>query len=143
VRPPRTPRRALPSGPESGQAMVETAIAFPLLLLVAIGLVQFALYTHAQHVVLAAVQEGARVAAAGDRTIGDGAAYAETILRAGLGQGAAGIAVRAVDGGDAVAVEATGGLRLILPWAADATLPLDARAVVAKERFRPGGSAGG
>ena len=128
---------------ESGQAMAETAIAFPLLLLAAVGLVQFALYTHAQHVVLGAVQEGARVAAAGDRTIEDGAAYAQTVLQAGLGRSASGVSVRAVDGGDAVSVEATGGLRVLIPWAADAALPLHARAVVAKERFRPGGRMGG
>jgi len=129
--------------PERGQAMAETAIAFPLLLLVAVGLVQFALFTHAQHVVLGAVQEGARVAASGDRTIEDGAAYAQTVLQAGLGRSAAGVAVTAVDGGDAVTVEATGGLSLIIPWVADAAIPLHARAVMAKERFRPGGRRGG
>ena len=55
--------RALARG-QRGQALVETAIAFPLLLIAALGLVQFALFYHAQNVVTGAVQEGARVAAA-------------------------------------------------------------------------------
>jgi hypothetical protein len=106
-------------------------------------LVQFALFTHAQNVVLGAAQEGARVAAAADRTAEDGAAATVRLLQAGLGRSAAGVSVQAVDGGDVVAVEAIGRLRVIIPWAADATLPLHARAVVAKERFRPGGRTGG
>ena len=43
--------------------MLEAAVAFPVLLMVAIGLVQFALFAHAQNVVTGAVQDGARVAA--------------------------------------------------------------------------------
>lgn len=132
--------RALARG-ERGQALVETAIAFPLLLIVALGLVQFALFYHAQNVVTGAVQEGARVAAAEDRTLADGVAHAEALLRAGLGRNAGDIAVRGIDGGDAVAIEARGRLRTIIPWVADATLPLWARAVISKEAFRvgPGG----
>ena len=129
----RAARRA-----ECGQAMVEAAVAFPVLLMVAIGLVQFALYYHAQNVVTGAVQDGARVAAAEDRTVADGVAHAQALLRAGLGQSAGAVAVRGSDGGDAVAVEAQGRLRTIIPWVADASLPLAARAVVSKERFRVG-----
>jgi Flp pilus assembly protein TadG len=116
--------------------MVEAAVAFPVLLIVAIGLVQFALYYHAQNVVTGAVQDGARVAAAEDRTVADGVAHAQALLRAGLGQSAGAVAVRGSDGGDAV--EAQGRLRTIIPWVADASLPLGARAVVSKERFRVG-----
>jgi Flp pilus assembly protein TadG len=131
--------RSVGSG-ECGQAMVEAAVAFPLLLLVAIGLVQFALFVHAQNVVTGAVQDGARVAAAEDRTPADGVAHAQALLWAGLGRSASDIAVRAVDGGDTVLVEAQGRLRTIIPWVADASLPLGARAVMSKERFRVGPS---
>ena len=41
---------------EAGQALAEAAVAVPLLVLVAIALVQFALFHHAQDVVTAAVQ---------------------------------------------------------------------------------------
>lgn len=124
--------------PIRGQALVEAALAFPLLLLVAIGLVQFALFVHAQQVVTAAVQDGARVAAAEDRTAADGVAHAQALLGAGLGQSAGAIGVQGSDEGDVVVIEAQGRLRTIIPWVADASLPLRARAVVSKERFRVG-----
>lgn len=118
--------------------MVEAAVVFPVLLLVAIGLVQFALFVHAENVVTGAVQDGARVAAAEDRTLTDGVAHTQSLLRAGLGPSALPVTVRGTDGGDAVAVEAEGRLRTIIPWVADATLPLWARSIVSKERFRVG-----
>ena len=124
-----------------GQSMVEVAVAFPLLLTVALGLLQFALFYHAQNVVTGAVQDGARVAAAEDRTLEDGVVVARALLGAGLGQSAGRVTVRGIDRGDAIALEAQGSLRMIIPWVADATLPLWARSVASKERFRvgPGG----
>ena len=135
--------RRLPSGArarscERGQALVEAAVAFPLLLLAAIGLVQLTLFIHAQNVVTGAVQDGARVAAADGRTAADGVGRAQVLLGAGLGRAASDVQVQGIDGGDAIAVEARGRLRTIIPWVADATLPLGARAVAAKERFRAG-----
>lgn len=121
---------------EAGQALAETAVAFPLLLIVAVALVQFALFHHAQTVVTGAVQDGARVAASEDRTVADGVAHAQALLQAGLGRSAGEVALEGIDGGDAVALEARGRLRTIVPWVADATLPLGARAVMSKERFR-------
>lgn len=123
---------------EDGAVMMETAIAFPLLLLVALGLLQFALFYHAENVVMAAAQDGARVAAAEDRAAADGVAHAQALLRAGLGQTAEDVSVVGRDGTDAVAVEVAGRLRPILPWLGDGTLPLHARAVVHKEGFRAG-----
>ena len=37
-----------------------------------------------------------------------------------------------------VATMVTSYLRTIIPWVGDSTLPLAARAIVSKERFRPG-----
>lgn len=126
---------------ESGQALVETAVAFPVLLLIALALVQFALYYHAESVVTGAVQDGARVAAAEDSSVGDGVAHADAILHAGLGRSAADVSVQGNSGTETVTVEARGSLRLILPWIGGATLPLRAQATMSKERFRvgPGG----
>ena len=123
---------------ERGQALVESAVALPLLLLVAIGLVQFALFSHAANVVTGAVQDGARAAAAENRTVSDGVTHARTILRAGLGEAAEDVSLHGRDLGSAVSVEAEGRLRTIIPWVADSTLPLSARAVVSKERFIAG-----
>lgn len=126
---------------ESGQALVETAIAFPILLLIALVLVQFALFYEAESVVTGSVQDGARVAAAEGGTVGDGVTHAEAVLRAGLGHSAAGVTVQGSDGGAVVMIEARGQLRLILPWPGGGSLPLEARAIMSKERFRaaPGG----
>jgi Flp pilus assembly protein TadG len=121
---------------EAGQSTVEAALAFPLLVVLTLGLTQFALFYHAQTVVTGAVQDGARVAAAADRTVADGVAHAQALLRDGLGRAAADVSLVGIDGGDAVALEARGQLRAVIPWVADAGLPLRARAVVSKERFR-------
>ena len=118
--------------------MVETAIAFPVLLMSAMALLQFALYFHALHVVTGAVQDGARVAASEDRSVSDGVQYAQTILQAGLGQTAGQVQLQGIDGGVEVAVQAQGQLKLVFPWIANATLPLSARSVVSKEHFRAG-----
>ena len=47
-----------------GQALVEAAVSFPLLVLLLLGVVEGALYVHALHVVLGAAREGAHAAAA-------------------------------------------------------------------------------
>ena len=124
---------------EAGEALVEGAITLPVLLLVAVALVQFALFAHARHVMAAAAQEGARVAAAEDQTLADGVAHARALLEAGLGHTATAVSVHAWDDGQAITTTATGQLRLVIPWVADASLPLSAQAVVSKERFRAGG----
>ena len=123
---------------QRGQGMVEAAITFPLLLLTAIGLVQFALFAHAQSVLTVVVQDGARVAASEDRSLADGLSHARALVEAGLGRSVEDMAVSGTDGADTVSVEARGRLRLIIPWVADARLPLAARSVVSKERFRAG-----
>lgn len=113
-------------------------MVFPLLVVAVVGLVQFGLFYHAQHVVTAATQEGARVAASADRTVEEGVTQARGLLRAGLGSTGESIAVQGVDVGDAVILAAKGQLRTVIPWVIDVGLPLQARSVVAKERFRAG-----
>lgn len=126
---------------ESGQALVETAVAFPLLLIVALVLVQSALFYQAEGVVTGAVQDGARVAAAENSTVGDGVLHTQALLQAGLGRSAGQVAVQGNDGGSTVTIQARGRLRLIIPWIGGASLPLQARSTISKERFRvgPGG----
>jgi Flp pilus assembly protein TadG len=121
-----------------GSAMVESALTFPLLIMVGLGLVQFALFYHAENVVTGAVQDGARVAAAEDGTVDQGVQYANAIIASGLNPATDPIQVQGIDGGDAIAVSASGRMHLIIPWVADATLPLQARAVMNKERFHAG-----
>lgn len=119
-----------------GQSMIEAAIAFPLLILAALALVQFALYIHARHVVTSAVQDGARAAAAAEGSPDRGQDRARQLIDAGLGRDASAVAVAASGDQRAVVVEARGELRPILPWIGG--LPLHARAVSQKEAFRAG-----
>lgn len=121
--------------PAAGQAMVEAAITLPLLLLVALGLVQFALVAHAQSVVTGAAQDGARLAAAIDRTPAEGESHARAVLRAGLGTSAR-IAVIGEEDGQVVVLTARAELSPIIPWTPNATIPIAARAQMSKERFR-------
>ncbi|MCC6178318.1 MAG: pilus assembly protein [Chloroflexi bacterium] len=123
---------------QRGQSLVEAAITFPLLLMTALGLVQFALLVHAQSVVTGAVQDGARVAASEDRSLADGTAHTRLLLATGLGRSVDDVSVSGTDGIDVVTVEARGRLRLVMPWVADTTLPLAARSTMSKERFRAG-----
>ena len=123
---------------ERGSAMVESAITFPLLLMAGLALVQFALFFHAENVITGAVQDGARVAASEGGTLNQGVQYAQQIIDAGLNSSQEQLQVQGIDGGDAIAVTATGRMHMIIPWVADATLPLQARAVMNKERFHAG-----
>src|SRR6185437_11476744 len=122
-----------------GQALVESALAFSVLVLLALALVQLALYVHAENVAIGACQDGAHVAAAADGTVADGIATAQALLQAGLGQDSDDVTVRGSAGGDTVVVEAQGQLSLILPWVGNPTLPLHAQAIVTKDGFDAGG----
>src|ERR687883_99490 len=71
-------------GRHRGQGLVEYALALPVFLIVAVGLVQCALFLHAQSVVLGACQEGARVASAGpEDRLAAGVATADSPVRSG------------------------------------------------------------
>jgi len=125
-------------GGQSGQALVEGAIAFVLLTMVALALVQFALFVHAQNVVTGAVQDGARSAAGAGGTPERGVAHARALIRAGLGAEASVVEVSGTAVGGTVVIEARGSLRLLIPWVGNARVPLRARAIAQKEEFRVG-----
>lgn len=63
-----------------GAATAETVIAMPLLLLLVLLVVQFALWQHAVHIADAAAQEGARAARLEGGTAATGAARARDFL---------------------------------------------------------------
>ena len=133
-----------------GQALVEAAVSFPLLVLLLLAVVECALYVHALHVVAGAAQEGAHAAAAEHATIqeavDDGRARARDVLQAGLGQYADDVQVLdpSIDGGSVV-VELRGSMPLFFGGPGQDTpvqLPLDATARVSREFFRPQGTGG-
>ena len=118
-------RRARVAGPGGGRVrarrawagaeLAEAAVALPILLLLALGLVQFAMLAHAQHVLIGASQDGARRAAAYDGSPAAGAALADGLLRAGLGDAAGGFTVAVADDGATVTATASGHFPLWLP----------------------------
>ncbi len=70
---------------EEGQAAVELAIAFPIVIVLLLALVQVTLVVRDQVAVIHAAREGARAAAATGATAGDGvaAAHEATALESG------------------------------------------------------------
>ena len=123
---------------EAGESMVEFALVLPILLLVLVGVVQFALVHHAQNIATTAAQEGARVGAAedGDPAIAEGRTL--DVLRSGLGGVGDGFDVSASESEDWVTVNASGGYPLIIPWMGSQTISIDAEAEMRKEGFRSG-----
>ena len=135
-------RRLLPAesllSDESGSGMVELALTLPLLLIVLIGAVQFALVYHARTVAETAAVEGARLAAAEGSTLTAGAARTHELLEAGLGPTGAAFAVSTETQGDVVIARASGSYPLIIPWVTALALPIDVSAEVWREGFRDG-----
>ena len=113
--------------------------AIPLVI-VLVGIVQVAVFLYAQHVVVAAVEEGARVGSAQGRTLDDGVRYAQQLLNAGLGPTAADVTISAHQSGEWVVVDGRGALPLVIPYIPAWRLPLDAEAQARQEGFRPGGT---
>jgi hypothetical protein len=127
----------------TGQALVEAALAAVPVLTLSLGLIQFALYLYAWHVLDAAVLEGARVASAQGRTVEDGVAYAETLVQGGLAP-AGYVEPPTIEGSavlDQVRLEGHSAMHLVIPLATDMRLPLEAQVSIRKEQFRPGGRA--
>jgi Flp pilus assembly protein TadG len=123
---------------ERGQSMVEFALALPVLLLILIGVVQFALVYHARDVASTAVQEGARLAAAEGRTPAEGETRAHEVLESGLGPSASGFSVTAQNTGETMVVQTEGDYPLFIPWVTGRSIPIEARAEVWREGFRSG-----
>jgi TadE-like protein len=126
----------------ASQALVEFALVLPLVVSVSLGIVQVVLYAHARDVLLSSVQEGARLAAEEGRAIDEGAARAQALIGAGLGNSLDGLRLQATLDDELVDVRADALLRPILPLPSLQGLPVSAEARVARERFRPGGGGG-
>ncbi len=121
--------------PAQGAATLEFALVALVLMLLVLGMVQFALWYHAQNVVLAAAQDGARLAAAEHSTATAGQRRALELLRAGLGQAAQGAAVTATRTPQVATVSVTAKLRPLLPLVSALRLRATGRSFT--ERFRP------
>ena len=122
---------------EDGEVFVETALVGVVVMALSLGLLQFGLWYHAQHVVLGAAQDGAHAAALDGAGPADGQERAEELVRAGLGSISEGISISS-DMTDRVAsVRVETRISAIVPFLPDLQLSAEGRAF--RERFIPHG----
>jgi Flp pilus assembly protein TadG len=126
-------------GGERGIVAVEFVAVIWLFMILVLGATQFGLWWHAQHVVLGAAQDAARVVAADGATAAAGRTRARELLQAGLGRDAATAQVQVHRGLEVTQVTVTARLRPLLPIGGG--IRLRATAHSHTERFRPGPAA--
>jgi len=122
---------------ERGAVALELAVVAPVLMLLVLGLLQFALWYHAQNVVQTAAQEGARMAAAEEGTAEAGRTRALEVLHDGLGQAATSEdAVASLDL-DAAHVTVSAEMPGLLPLLGWSSFTVSSESTAFRERFRP------
>lgn len=124
---------------ERGIASLELALVAPALMLLVLGVAQFGLWYHAEHVARTAAVEAARAAAAEEGTEGAAEARAGEVLRAGLGAAAEDPRVIVTLGAESVRATVTARMRGLLPIPGLSSFALRAEASAYRERFRPAG----
>jgi len=124
---------------QRAQGLVEAALVFPLLMVLVLGILQFALYYHARDVLIGAAQEGARLAAEDGRTPDEGIDRAVSLVAAGLGSTVDPVQPSVVAQDDVVQVVLTTQLTPIIPLPIGTAIAVQGHATVARERFRPDG----
>jgi len=127
--------QAASSGDQRGLVTLEFVAVVWVFMVVVLGAAQFGLWWHAQHVVLAAAQDAARLAAAEDGTPAAGRARALDLLHAGLGRDAAGATVQMHRNGELASATVTGRLQPLLPIGGGIRLRATAHSFA--EHFRP------
>jgi Flp pilus assembly protein TadG len=116
--------------------VVEAVLVIPVLMLVLLVVVQFALWAHAAQVVQLAASEGDRVARTADSSAGAGQCRALAVLAAsGSGVSSAG-ATASVLPGDQIEITVTARAVAVLPWL---DLPVSAKEVGPIQEFRTSG----
>ena len=123
---------------EQGEAFVETALVGLVVMVLALGLIQFGLWYHAQHVVLGAAQEGAHEAALDGATTSAGRVRATELARAGLGSLSEDVSVSSTATADVATVSVEAHMAPIVTFLPAITLQAEGRAL--RERFIPAGA---
>ena len=120
---------------ERGSASAELVVATPLLMLLILGVIQFALWQHATHIAEAAAQQGLAAGRVEGGTETTGQIEADAVLRQlGVLSDSRVVTDRTVD---MTTVIVTGAAPSVLPFV---HLPVRAVASGPSERFRPPGS---
>lgn len=118
---------------EDGDAVTETVIVVPVLLLLIMVVVQFGLWYHAEHIMQAAAQEGVRAARALDGTPESGKERAQRFLAVTAASLIEEPAIQATRGDQQAAVEVSGRTVAVIPGL---RLGVRSRAVSATESFQ-------
>jgi Flp pilus assembly protein TadG len=121
-------------GDERGSVSTELVIATPLLLLLILAVVQFALWQHANHVARTVAQQSVAVARVQGATANTGQDEARTVLAQLGNQELRNAQVSATRDDDTTTVVVTGESSSVLPFL---HLPVKAVATGPTERFRP------
>lgn len=128
----RRVRRALRG--ERGAASAELVITTPLLLLMLLAIVQFALWSHATHIAQAAASQGLAAARAQNGTTAAGTSSAQQILDQLAAGPLRGATVSTDRGAASASVRINGTATSVVPLL---SLPVHAEAVGPVERFVP------
>lgn len=122
---------------QPAQALVEAAVSVAVIAALLAFVLTVAWWAHAQNVLTTAVQDGARVASAYDGDPERGLAAARALLRAGLGDSAGRVELRAREDAASVTVAARGAWPVLVGPGVEVAFPLGAEARVRKERWQP------
>lgn len=125
---------------DRGAVSAELVIATPLLLLMLLAIVQFALWSHAAHIAQAAASQGLAVARAQDGTAAAGAAGAQQMLDQLARGPLTGASVSADRTATSASIRISGTATSVIPFL---HLPVHAAAAGPVERFVPDLAGGG
>ena len=125
---------------DRGSVSAELVIATPLLLLVLLVIVQFALWSHATHVAQAAASQGLAVARAHSGTAAAGSVSAQQMLDQFARGPLTGATVSSDRSATSASVRISGTASSVIPFL---SLPVHAEAVGPVERFVPDLASGG
>ena len=125
------------AGRQPAQGLVEAAYSAVLLVVVLALVLNVALWGHAQNVVTAAVQDGARVAAAQGGDLAHGSVRARDLLAAGLGPSASLVSLSAKDDGSSVVFTARGEWSVVAGPSVKLGFPIGAESRMLKHEWHP------
>jgi Flp pilus assembly protein TadG len=118
--------------PERGSVTAELLIATPVLFLLVLSVVQFALFEHATHIAEAAAEQGLAASRVANGTAADGNAAATNLLDQIGNAVLASTGVNTTRGDTTTSVTVTGHAEAVLPWL---TLPVRVEMNSPTERF--------
>jgi Flp pilus assembly protein TadG len=121
---------------DRGEASLQMAIVFPVVLLATVAVVQASMWYYARQIALTAAREGAAAARAYQAGPSDGAARARSVLARTAGDSLRGYSVTATSNGERVSVQVTGTAVSMIPGLSGLRISQSASGTV--ERWVPG-----